>query len=605
LTVSGELGVSARPVRIWAFVFLAFVSILAATLVLTSARPHDTGIALLYRVYAVVAPAVVGVLWMRRRPESQIGTLLVVLGALAAITSWQSSDLSLPFTIGVVAEAPYIVLLFLLCLTFPTGRLTRRIDWALVGLLVAILVTTFLPWLISGVDIRGGNPAFDCRPDCPPNRLQLITLPADIRMLLVAAANGLVALVGLAIMSVFVSRIRRRPKPRQRAMTAVAVTSVLLFPAITLFVFGTLLLGPSGASRNGLALVLNLIVFLFPIGFAVPLIQSELAAGTELQVLLAELAKRPSRAHWRDEIARAVDDPSLELGYWDDGRGRYIQADGRDLKRSDLPDDKVWLQIDRQSEPIAAIVTDAAIATEPELSRTIALATVAAVVNGQLEGTKVDLAARAADAAGLERMRLARDVHAGPQQRLAALRVQVTLVGQQLGSRSDERAVFDDVGRGLDKTIRELRDTIRTKTPVLVTRQGLGAALRAARRDSPINVRIIDRGLRRHPPRSELAVYYCCLEGIQNTTKHGGSGTAVTIRLTEEHGGIGFSIEDDGVGFDPSTIAPGSGLQNIAERITALGGRVEIRSEPGKGTVISGLAPDTNPLAHATGAAQP
>jgi signal transduction histidine kinase len=236
------------------------------------------------------------------------------------------------------------------------------------------------------------------------------------------------------------------------------------------------------------------------------------------------------------------------------------------------------------------------------LSQVIALATVAAVVNGQLEGTKVGLAVRAADAAGQERMRLARDVNAGPQQRLAALRVHVTLIGQQLGDRSDERAVFDDLGRGLDKTIRELRETIRTKSPALITRQGLGAALRAARRDSPINVRILDRGLRRHSPRAELAVYYCCLEGIQNATKHGGAGATVTIRLTEEPEGIGFSIEDDGVGFDTSSISTGSGLQNIAQRIGSLDGWVEIRSEPGHGTVISGVAPDSIPVSQISAA---
>ncbi len=301
----------------------------------------------------------------------------------------------------------------------------------------------------------------------------------------------------------------------------------------------------------------------------------------------------------------SFDDPELRLGIWDEPSRRYVESDGRELTRSDLTGDRVWLQIDRQSEPIAAIVTNSEIASEPELSQVIALATVAAVVNGQLEGTRVDLEVRAADAAGLERMRLARDVNAGPQQRLAALRVHVTLVGQQLSARSDERAVFDELGRGLDKTIRELRETIRTKSPALITRQGLGAALRAARRDSPINVRILDRGLRRHPPRAELAVYYCCLEGIQNTTKHGGAGATVTIRLTDEPGGIGFSIEDDGLGFDTSTNSTGSGLQNIAERIRSLGGRVDIRSEPGHGTVISGVAPDSGPVAIVGAAAAP
>ena len=602
MTALGELGVSARPVWILWALFLGSISLLAAVFLITSTRPHDSTIGLLVRIYGIVAPALVGLLWLRRRPESQIGSLLMAFGAVAAVMVWQVSDLSLPFSIGVAAEAPYVVLLVVLCLSFPSGRLKNRVDWALVGLLVAILATAYLPWLISG-SIRGWNPAFDCAPNCPPNRFQVLALPTDIRAGFLAGANGLIALVGLATMVVFVNRIRNQRRPARRAMTAIGVTALALFPVIALFVIGSSVTASSGATNDGLALALNLLVLFFPIAFVVPLIQSELSAGAELQVLLGELAKRPSRLEWRDQLARAFDDPQLRIGYWDEPSRRYIRSDGSELKRSDLTADRVWLEIDRQSEPIAAIVTNSEIASEPELTQAIALATVAAVVNGQLEGTKVDLAVRAADAAGLERMRLARDVNAGPQQRLAALRVHVTLVGQQLGARSDERAVFDDVGRGLDKTIRELRETIRTKSPALITRQGLGAALRAARRDSPINVRILDRGLRRHPPRSELAVYYCCLEGIQNTTKHAGASATVTIRLTEELDGIGFSIEDDGVGFDTSSTSTGSGLQNIAQRISSLGGRVEIRSEPGRGTVISGVAPDPNPMAQVSTAA--
>ena len=110
------------------------------------------------------------------------------------------------------------------------------------------------------------------------------------------------------------------------------------------------------------------------------------------------------------------------------------------------------------------------------LREAIGVATVAAVVSGQLDGVKRELAARAAEAAETERMRMARDFHAGPQQRLAALRVHVTMVGQSMKGHADQRALLDDLGRGLDHTMRDLYDTIRTRAPALVTRQGLGAA---------------------------------------------------------------------------------------------------------------------------------
>ena len=89
-----------------------------------------------------------------------------------------------------------------------------------------------------------------------------------------------------------------------------------------------------------------------------------------------------------------------------------------------------------------------------------------------------------------------------------------------------------------------------------------------------------------------MAVYYCALEAIQNTIKHGGSGASVTIRLAERQGGIDFVFEDDGVGFVPVNVAPGSGLTNIRDRIEALGGEVRVDSSVGHGTVIRGSVPD-------------
>ena len=126
--MSGELGDSARPVWILGALFLGSLSVLAAVFVITSTRPHDSTIALLVRIYGVVAPALVGLLWLRRRPESRVGFLLMAFSAVGALLAWQASDLSLPFTIGVAAEAPYVVLLVVLCLSFPSGRLEGRVD---------------------------------------------------------------------------------------------------------------------------------------------------------------------------------------------------------------------------------------------------------------------------------------------------------------------------------------------------------------------------------------------------------------------------------------------------------------------------------------------
>ena len=65
------------------------------------------------------------------------------------------------------------------------------------------------------------------------------------------------------------------------------------------------------------------------------------------------------------------------------------------------------------------------------------------------------------------------------------------------------------------------------------------------------------------------------------------------MRLREEGDDLAFSITDDGKGFDPDTVARGSGLQNMVDRVVALGGDVEVRSEPGIGTTVSGTVPSS------------
>ena len=97
-------------------------------------------------------------------------------------------------------------------------------------------------------------------------------------------------------------------------------------------------------------------------------------------------------------------------------------------------------------------------------------------------------------------------------------------------------------------------------------------------------------GLRRHPIETEAAIYFCCLEALQNAAKYA-EASSVAVQLRESGDELAFSIADDGRGFDPATVARGSGLQNMVDRVVALGGDVRVRSEPGLGTTVSGTVP--------------
>ncbi len=97
-------------------------------------------------------------------------------------------------------------------------------------------------------------------------------------------------------------------------------------------------------------------------------------------------------------------------------------------------------------------------------------------------------------------------------------------------------------------------------------------------------------GIARYPQDLEAAVYFCTLEALQNTAKYA-DATSVTVRLAERDGQLTFDVTDDGSGFDPTVNGHGSGLQGMADRLEALGGRLDVSSGEGHGTTISGVLP--------------
>ena len=107
---------------------------------------------------------------------------------------------------------------------------------------------------------------------------------------------------------------------------------------------------------------------------------------------------------------------------------------------------------------------------------------------------------------------------------------------------------------------------------------------------SPVAITVVDERPERAAEPIEVAVYFCCLEALQNVAKHA-PDAHVTIGLATEDGALFFTVADDGPGFDPETAARGAGLTNMADRLGAVGGTLRIRSAPGEGTEITGRVP--------------
>ena len=202
-----------------------------------------------------------------------------------------------------------------------------------------------------------------------------------------------------------------------------------------------------------------------------------------------------------------------------------------------------------------------------------------------------------------ERRRLERNIHDGAQQQLVALSVKLRLT-QSLVGREPEKAeaMLTELQAQTTETLEDLRDLARGIYPPLLADQGLPAALEAQARKSPLQIDIAPGGVGRYPQEVEAAVYFSVLEALQNVAKYAGASHA-EVRLSTADGRLRFEVRDDGSGFDPSRTGYGTGLQGIADRLGALDGSLDVRSEAGRGTTVAGEIPVDTPPGTARGGA--
>jgi len=187
-----------------------------------------------------------------------------------------------------------------------------------------------------------------------------------------------------------------------------------------------------------------------------------------------------------------------------------------------------------------------------------------------------------------ERRRIERDIHDGAQQQLVALSVKLRLLEQLTGKDPDRAAALAaELQAEANDAMQNLRDLARGIYPPLLSDKGLVAALKGQARKASVPVEIDGHGVGRYPQDVESTVYFCVLEALQNVAKYA-RASRVSVRLAAEDGQLRFDVTDDGVGFDPEAETSGTGLQSMADRVEAIGGTVEIRSEPGHGTTIRG-----------------
>ncbi len=202
--------------------------------------------------------------------------------------------------------------------------------------------------------------------------------------------------------------------------------------------------------------------------------------------------------------------------------------------------------------------------------------------------------ARIVAAADESRRRIERNLHDGAQQHLVALAVKVGLLKTLIAADPNNAAgMLDGLGDDVQATLTELRALAHGIYPPLLRDRGLSEALHSAANRAALPTVVQVDGAGRSDTDVEAAVYFCCLEAMQNAGKYAGEQARVTVALGSDDGSLWFEVRDDGAGFDPVSQAEGHGFVNMRDRLGAFGGDLEVRSSPGSGTCIRGTVPLT------------
>ena len=233
-----------------------------------------------------------------------------------------------------------------------------------------------------------------------------------------------------------------------------------------------------------------------------------------------------------------------------------------------------------RSEPLPAD-TEARLTEFTELAAT-------AVANAEAQAEVAASRSRIVAAADETRRRIERDLHDGVQQRLVTLALMLSGIGDRIPA--DLRADVDELRDELAATRHELRDLCQGVHPAILVEVGLGAAIRALARRSPLPVRVQMRTDGRLPGSCEVTAYYVAAEAFTNAAKHA-NASAVDILIEEADGTLTVQVRDDGVGG--ADARRGSGLTGLRDRVEAVGGRMTLDSAAGAGTVLTVLLPAT------------
>jgi signal transduction histidine kinase len=503
-----------------------------------------------------------GLLIWRRDPDNRTGPLMIAIGLTWHISALSSTGIAGLTELGIALGDTATALLFILILSYPTGRFERRSDRT-AALALAVAITTL-------------------------NVLQLAPWPIWVNV----NPNGYIVGLTLTLLATTLT-IRRwatAPRRTRRDLLPVLIAGVVL--GITLLLnsirriyevpddIGALLLAVKDAAPAAIPIALL-------VGFYR---QSE----HRLQALIDAVPDRMFRfardGHFLETRMARTESAMTEP---DTPRGRrlhelmFSEAGGNASRSASQALESGVLQGYDFSLELPAGRRDFEARFAPsgpdEITAIVRDFTDQRAAEAELHRSR----ARIVEATDAERRRLERDLHDGAQQRLMSVSLALRLLRSRLDQpgRSNEEAIAasDEAASALRIAIKELRELARGIHPAILTEAGLGAAITALADRSSVPAVVSSVPDRRLSAAVEATAYFVVSEALANVAKYA-SATRASIGADCVGSTLRVEIGDNGVGGADGS--RGSGLRGLEDRVAAVGGRFTIDSPIGQGTLV-------------------
>jgi signal transduction histidine kinase len=577
----------------------------AVAVTLSGSQSSNPALDAQIRAVIIAVPIGVGLFVWRRDPWRRFGKLLVAAGFALSLTTLAQSSNELLYSAGRVLGWLVEPLLIYLVLAFPSGRLTSRGSRHLVAASVLLVALLYLPTMLLVDSYPTPSPWSSCHRDCPGNAFMLIgSEPGFVGDLILPLRETATLILFVGVIAVLAGRIRRGTHLKRITLTPVLTVAILHALAVIAGIL-TRRISPNGSAAEAFAWVAALSSGGVAMGFLAALWAWWLYENRALRRLAAGFASHPPALTLREtsELLSDAIDPSLEVLTRRPGdRDGWRNTDDRPMTR--IPSDgvrgltKCLTELPATDGHVVGIVHDTALNDAPTVLDVARSSVLKALENERL-GTELrgslrelrDSRARILSSADRERQRIERDLHDGAQQSMVALRIRLQLAGELLRQDPSRAAqLLSELGAEVDTALEQVRSLARGVYPSVLADRGLGEALRSTALRNPVRTTVDTDGIGRQPPEIEAAIYFCCLEAMQNAMKHAAGVELICVTLGAA-GDIRFEVRDDGSGFPSNGGSSGTGLASMRDRLAAVGGRLSIRTAPGAGTSIVGVIP--------------